>query len=409
MLPDQLSSQIAAGEVVERPFSVVKELVENALDAGASSINVDIREGGRELIQVADDGIGIQGDELEIAFQRHTTSKLTAIEDLEAITTLGFRGEALAAIAAVSRLTVVSRVDRAQTGTRLVLEGGRKASLETVGAPQGTFIAVENLFFNVPARLKFMKSVVAERRQIDEFLTRFALAYPHVRFRLAHNNRISFQVSGSGHVPDVLLAIYGPETARQLLAIAETQPAADPATGEAEARSPISVTGYVGPPSLHWANRNHITLFVNGRWIKDKSLTHAVTQAYHTLLPVGRYPLGIIFINMPPDQVDVNVHPAKTEVRFRFPNAVFSAVQRQVRQTLLDQSPIPTLGGWPAGEGEFSREGWTANVVDPHAFIEFENPTQDQFNLTWPQPHVPEELRRRNEGNELFQAGPTWD
>ncbi len=194
VLSEQLASQIAAGEVVERPSSVVKELVENALDAGAVTINVDVRAGGRELVQVADDGEGIAADDLEKAFLRHATSKLDSMDDLEAIPTLGFRGEALSAIAAVSRLTIVSRTEQEQTGTRLMLEGGNKNSRETVGAPRGTVIAVENLFYNVPARLKFLKSITTEKRLVDDFVTRYALAYPNVRFRLTHDNRIAFQI-----------------------------------------------------------------------------------------------------------------------------------------------------------------------------------------------------------------------
>ncbi|MCA9967796.1 MAG: ATP-binding protein, partial [Anaerolineales bacterium] len=197
VLSDQLASQIAAGEVVERPFSVVKELLENSLDAGATTINVDIRDGGRTLIQVADNGGGISENEIETAFLRHATSKLSSSRDLEAIITLGFRGEALAAIAAVSQVMIVSRAAGEKAGTRLTLAGGKKTSRDAVGAPQGTVIAVENLFYNVPARLKFLKSDNSEKRLIDDFVTRYALAYPAVRLRLTHNGRITFQTSGN--------------------------------------------------------------------------------------------------------------------------------------------------------------------------------------------------------------------
>jgi DNA mismatch repair protein MutL len=347
VLSAQLASQIAAGEVVERPSSVVKELVENALDAGASSITVTVRGGGRELVQVADDGQGITADEIETAFLRHATSKLNTVADLEAVQTLGFRGEALAAISAVSRVTVVSRPGAVQTGTRLLLEGGVRTSRELVGAPVGTIIAVENLFYNTPARLKFLKSLATEKRLIDEFVTRYALAYPGVRFRLTHDNRITFQTTGSGNVREVLAEIYGAETARGLLEI----DAPDEDEESHKGRAAIQVTGFAGPPDLNWANRSHITLFVNGRWIKDSSLTYAVIQAYHTLLPTGRYPLGVLFIEMPAQEVDVNVHPAKTEVRFRQPNNIFGAVQRAVRHTLVDKSPVRAAGGWSTGAG----------------------------------------------------------
>ncbi len=403
VLSEQLASQIAAGEVVERPYSVVKELVENAIDAGATTINIDIRQGGRELIQIADDGVGIAPDEMELAFRRHATSKLTSAEDLNQIGTLGFRGEALAAISAVAKVTVVSRSAETNAGTRLLLEGGHVVERDQVGAPVGTVIAVESLFYNVPARLKFLKSVTSEKRVIDEFTTRYALAYPHIRFRLSHDGRISFQSSGSGSVRDVLVAIYGPDTARQLLEVgpptsAEVEDAADddelfaiphPAEHErldanaVSAESEIRVRGFVGPPSLHWANRSHITLFVNGRWIRDASITYAVIQAYHTLLPVGRYPLGIIFIELPADQVDVNVHPAKTEVRFRQSNRVFGAVQKTVRQKLMADSPVRSVDSWALGSTpDAALPNWSSGRLNSHAF-QARGAPQQELGLDW--------------------------
>ncbi|MCP4423991.1 MAG: DNA mismatch repair endonuclease MutL, partial [Chloroflexi bacterium] len=397
LLSDQLASQIAAGEVVERPSSVVKELVENAIDAGATTINVDVREGGRKLIQVADDGQGIAAAELEIAFLRHSTSKLQSADELNNIVTLGFRGEALAAIASVSHITIVSRAAGEAAGTRLQLDGGHKASRDTVGAPQGTVIAAEDLFYNTPARLKFLKSAATEKRLIDEFVTRYALAYPNIRFRLTHNNRVTFQSAGNGNLRDVLVAVYGPETARQLLEIAGEQVSGDQRSLGAEEISPppprspapLHVSGFVGPPSLHWANRSHITLFVNGRWIKDNSLTYAVIQAYHTLLPTGRYPLGILFVAVPPPEVDVNVHPAKTEVRFRHRNAVFSAVQRAVRQTLIADSPIRSVSSWTAGGAEPTAPGW-GGKLDSDAFARRDafakRDEQAHLDLSWSAP-----------------------
>jgi DNA mismatch repair protein MutL len=371
VLSSQLASQIAAGEVVERPSSVVKELVENAIDAGATTINIEVRQGGRKLIQVADDGQGMAAGEIETAFMRHATSKLAEIEDLNAIETLGFRGEALAAISAVSQVTAVSRPHDQSTGTRLTLAGAQVTGRETVGAPQGSVIAVENLFYNVPARLKFLKTVNTEKRLIDEFVTRYALAYPQIRFRLTHDNRVTFQTTGSGSLADVLLAIYGADTARQLLPVGDVD---DPEPDD------IRAYGYVGPPSLHWSNRNQITLFVNSRWIKDSSLTYAIIQAYHTLLPTGRYPLAIIFIKMPAHEVDVNVHPAKTEVRFRG-RTPFGTVQRAVRQTLVEGSPVRPLSSWSLGH-EAEQPGW-AGRADRDG-IQFQASTEAaQLGLTW--------------------------
>ncbi len=335
VLSEQLASQIAAGEVVERPASAIKELVENALDAGATTINVDIRNGGRTLLQVADNGCGIAADEVETAFLRHATSKLDSAETLAAIETLGFRGEALAAIASVTRLTIVTRLIGATSGIRLVLEGGQIVQREVVGAPQGTVISVENLFYNTPARLKFLKSVTSEKRAIDEIITRVALAYPNVRFRLTHNGRETFKSPGSGALRDALLAVYGVEIGQQFLPIKPVTTSQATPTSE----TPISVTGFVSAPSLHRSNRSHISLFVNGRWIKDQRLTYALIDAYHTFLPSGRFPLAALFIEMPFNEVDVNVHPMKTEVRFQQPRQLFKAVQTAVRETLLDAAP----------------------------------------------------------------------
>ncbi len=391
ILSEQLASQIAAGEVVERPASVVKELVENALDAGAKTINVDVRKGGQELIQVADDGQGIPADALETAFRRHATSKLTSAEDLVAIGTLGFRGEALAAIAAVSQLTAVTRTAEEESGSRLVLEAGQPQSRDTVGAPRGTVIAVENLFYNLPARRKFLKTVTTERRLIDEFVTRYAIAYPDVRFRLTHDSRVTFQSGGTGNVRDVLLAVYGAEIAKDLLEIRDWRLETEERQ-LSRPQSPISVTGFVGPPSLHRANRSQITIYVNRRWVKDNSLTYAVIQAYHTLLPTGRYPVAVIFVQLPFEQVDVNVHPAKTEVRFRNNNAVFGAVQRATRRTLVEGSPVRNVSLGAATEAVSKQHaGWTGSL-DKESFARHaaagheQSGPQQNLQLSWPDP-----------------------
>ncbi|MBW7959254.1 MAG: DNA mismatch repair endonuclease MutL [Candidatus Promineofilum sp.] len=372
VLSDQLASQIAAGEVVERPSSVVKELVENAIDAGSTTITIDIRGGGRDLIQVADNGNGMPADEIETAFQRHATSKLQSAEDLWAIRTLGFRGEALAAISAVSHTTIVSRDRQAASGTRLVLEGGIVVEREPVGAPAGTVIAVENLFYNVPARLKFLKSITTEKRLIDEFVTRYALAYPGIRFRLSHDNRVTFQTTGSGSTADVLLAAYGPDVTQQLIEVVPSAP------GQAanDERLP-TVRGFISDPALNYSGRNHIQLFVNGRTIRDTRLTFAVVQAYHTLLPVGRFPMAFLFIDMPPAEVDVNVHPTKVEVRFRDEGSVFSAVQRAARGALMETAPARGLGNWvPSDQG---LTGWAG--FRPRA--ERDDMPSGQLDIPW--------------------------
>lgn len=360
LLADDVVSQIAAGEVIERPASVVKELVENALDAGARTITLSIEGGGRALIRIADDGQGIPASEVELAFARHATSKINATADLFALNTLGFRGEALAAIASVSRVNALTRAHHETTGTQLRLEGGRVLERTPQGVPQGTVISVSDLFFNVPARLKFLKSESSERSHITGLVARYALAYPQVRFKLLHDGRTVFQTHGAGEVREVLVAAYGVEIAKNLIEIdsaadpvAAPPPSADddldplgnvvrePAPGYA--RPTVRVHGFISPPSLNRANRKDITLFANGRWIQDARLTAAVTQAYHTMLMVGRYPLAVVFIEVPPADVDVNVHPTKAEVRFRYVEAVFGGIERTVRRALTLNAPVPHL------------------------------------------------------------------
>jgi DNA mismatch repair protein MutL len=330
ILPPEVASQIAAGEVVERPASVVKELVENALDAGAKSVSVSVAAAGRTLVQVADDGTGIPAEELTLAIERHATSKLARADDLFRIVTLGFRGEALASIGSVSRMTITSRQTDATAGARLRVEGGIIGKLETIGAPVGTVVSVEDLFYNVPARLKFLKKDATERRAIDALLTRYALAYPHVRFKLAEGNVPSLQTAGDGDRRAILAALYGVDVARQMLDVMADE-------------EDFKLTGFVSPTALTRSNRKEITFFVNGRWVKDTPLISALLQAYHTLLMVGRYPLAILFIEVPPEQVDVNVHPAKAEVRFRSPDTAFSFIQRSIRRALLAYAPVPQL------------------------------------------------------------------
>jgi DNA mismatch repair protein MutL len=330
LLSSEVSSQIAAGEVVERPASVVKELTENALDAGAKNISISIEDAGRALIEVADDGHGIAADELELAAARHATSKLVQSEDLFHISTLGFRGEALASIGSVSQMTITSRVASAKEGARLKVEGGISGKVEKVGAPVGTVLRVENLFYNVPARLKFLKTDVTERRAIDALVTRYALAYPNVRFKVTDGKQATLQTAGDGDRRAILAALYGVEVAKQMLEVMD-------------AEDGLSLTGFISPTSLTRSNRKEITFFVNGRWVQEFSLTAALLQAYHTLLMVGRYPLTALFLDIAPEDVDVNVHPTKAEVRFRSQDKIFSFVQRAARKALLAYTPVASV------------------------------------------------------------------
>jgi len=330
LLSSEVASQIAAGEVIERPASVVKELLENSLDAGAHAITITIEEAGKRLIEVADDGSGIPSVELELAVSRHATSKLVRSEDLFSISTLGFRGEALASIASVSRLTITSRVKNETEGARLHVEGGHAGKLTKVGTTVGTTVRVADLFYNVPARLKFLKTDVTERRAIDSLVTRYALAYADKRLKLSDGKNVTLQTSGDGDRRAILAALYGVDVARQMLEILSEE-------------DRYRLTGFISPTSLTRSNRKEITFFINGRWVHEVSLSTALLQAYHTLLMVGRYPLTALFLEIQPGEVDVNVHPAKAEVRFRNQDQVFSFVQRSVRKALLAYSPVPNV------------------------------------------------------------------
>jgi DNA mismatch repair protein MutL len=330
LLPEEVSSQIAAGEVVERPASVVKELVENALDAQATQISVRIAQAGKQQIEVVDNGQGIPSAEIALALTRHATSKLATADGLTSIATLGFRGEALAAIASVSRLSITSRVANEDFATQLSVEGGQAAQPKQLGAPQGTHILVEELFYNVPARLQFLKSDRAENRRIQLFFTRYALAYPNVRFSLEIDGRSRLRTSGNGDRREILAALYSPDLARRMIEV------------NAE-HEDMTVAGFISPTDVTRANRGQLNYFVNGRWVQDIALSTALIQAFRGLLMVGRFPLAALFIEIPSKNVDVNVHPTKAEVRFLDTDHVFSIVQRSVRRALLAHSPVPNL------------------------------------------------------------------
>ncbi|HQV93563.1 MAG TPA: DNA mismatch repair endonuclease MutL [Anaerolineales bacterium] len=330
LLSPEVASQIAAGEVIERPASVVKEALENSLDAGARTISISVEEAGKQLIEIADDGLGIPSAELELAASRHATSKLVRSDDLFSIVTLGFRGEALASIGSVSRMTITSRVEGEKEGARLIVEGGKAKKPTQVGSPVGTVVRVEDLFYNVPARLKFLKADVTERRAIDALVTRYALAYPGKRFKLTDGKNVVLQTSGDGDRRAILAALYGVDVAKQMLEV----------MAEEEG---YKLSGFISPTSLTRSNRKEITFFINGRWVQSVSLNTALLQAYHTLLMVGRYPLTALFLEIDPREVDVNVHPAKAEARFRNQDKIFSFVQRSARKALLAYSPVPNV------------------------------------------------------------------
>ncbi|MEK3881348.1 DNA mismatch repair endonuclease MutL [Paenibacillus sp. PL2-23] len=328
VLDEQLANQIAAGEVVERPASVVKELVENAVDAGSTAIDVTIEEGGLSLIRVTDNGGGIEAGDMATAFQRHATSKIATSSDLFRIASLGFRGEALPSIAAVSRLTCISADSNGGLARRLVIEGGTIVADEPANAPQGTDMIVKDLFFNTPARLKYMKSIQTELGHISDYINRLALAHPGIAFTLKHNGSALLRTMGTGDRLQVIAAVYGTSAAKAMLAVSGSD-------------SDYELSGYTAKPELTRANRNGITVVVNGRYIRSHAVNQALLQAYHTLLPINRFPLTVLELGMHPGLLDVNVHPSKMEVRFSKEAELRALIERAVKDTLTAQRYIP--------------------------------------------------------------------
>ena len=354
ILSGEVASQIAAGEVVERPASVVKELVENALDARATQITIRIKQGGRRLIEIADDGDGIPIDELTLSVERHATSKLRTAADLFSIHTLGFRGEALASIGSVSRMAITSCAQGAELGGRVRVDAGKIGELEKLGIPAGTVVRVEDLFYNVPARLKFLKTDATEKRHISALVTRYALAYTRVRFHLTQDGQVVLRTSGNGDHREVLASLYGVDIARQMLEIQLEEEG-------------FRVSGFISPIDLTRSNRREITFFVNGRWVQDSALSSSLLQAYRTMLMVGRYPMAVLFLQLDPEEVDVNVHPAKAEVRFRKSDLVFARVHRAVKRGLLTYSPVaqPKTPNWGGGAYQSPSTPYTQRAIDP--------------------------------------------
>ncbi|MGG4496659.1 DNA mismatch repair endonuclease MutL [Brevibacillus reuszeri] len=321
LLDEHLSNMIAAGEVVERPASVVKELVENAIDASATAIEIHVEEGGLELIRIVDNGQGMDREDCSLAFERHATSKIKNARDLFRIRTLGFRGEALPSIAAVSRMELTSSQSSSQIGTRISIEGGMLGEAQDVAAVRGTEICVRSLFFNTPARLKYMKSIATEVGHISDYVNRLALTHPSISFTLTHNGKSLLQTSGDGKLLHVMAAIYGVQVAKLLLPIA----------GET---LDFRWSGFLSKTEVTRANRSYLSTLVNGRYVRSYSLNNAIMRGYHTLLPIGRYPIVALQIEMDPTLVDVNVHPAKLEAKFSKEDELCSAIEQSVKETL---------------------------------------------------------------------------
>ncbi|SEB01843.1 DNA mismatch repair protein MutL [Thalassobacillus cyri] len=327
LMPDNLANKIAAGEVVERPASVIKELVENSIDANSKSIKVELAEAGLEQIKIKDDGDGMVEEDCDHAFFRHATSKIQDENDLFHVKTLGFRGEALASIAAVSRLSIQTSTGEG-AGTRLELEGGKLVNKTKSDARQGTEIIVNDIFFNTPARLKYMKTIHTELGHITDVLNRMALAHPDVKFVCFHNGKQLFQTSGRGDLLQVIAQIYGMATARKMISVESSS-------------KDFHVSGYIAKPEVTRASRNYISTIINGRYIRNITLNKAVMQGYHTLLPIGRNPLVVLTIEMDPILVDVNVHPAKLEVRFSKEQELFELIKTTIQSAFRKETLIP--------------------------------------------------------------------
>jgi DNA mismatch repair protein MutL len=371
LAPD-VAAKIAAGEVVERPASVVKELIENSIDAGATQIRVDLMNGGLQLIRVTDNGSGIPADELPLALSRHATSKVSRIDDLEHIRSLGFRGEALASIAAVAEVTLVSRPRGTEQAMQINAESGQLSEVTPAASPVGTILTVRNLFSAVPARLKFLKSRNTEVGHCHHLLEQYALAYPEIRFTVFSEGRQIFATAGDGQLSSVLVAVYGLQVADQMVALQQEERPDDP-------EYPL-VSGYVSRPACYKSTRQHISFFVNRRWVMSRMLTAAVEGAYHSLLLSGRHPIAVVNIQVDPALLDVNVHPAKTEIRFLKERRVFAAILRSARQALLEEPAMPQ---------------WESRKPVPELDELEEKPLQEEIEVEGGEEHVSSPTQER--------------
>ncbi|MDU2670571.1 MAG: DNA mismatch repair endonuclease MutL [Clostridium sp.] len=325
ILDEHTANKIAAGEVVERPSSVVKELVENSIDANSKNITVEINEGGLSLIKIIDDGNGINRDDIEIAFLPHATSKISKVEDIYNISTLGFRGEALASIASISKISLKSKTSDADNGSEIILEAGKKISLQEVGMNNGTIMEVKDLFYNVPARKKFLKSISRESSLINDIVTRIALSNPDISIKVFNNDKKVINTYGTGNLKDVIRTIYGKNVYDNILYFEGS-------------RGDITVHGYIGKEEIAKGSRNHQSIFVNSRYIKNKTIIAAVENAFKSFSVINKFPFVVIFIDLPPELVDVNIHPTKAEIKFNDERAVFKVIFDSIHSVLREDA-----------------------------------------------------------------------
>jgi DNA mismatch repair protein MutL len=361
VLADHVANQIAAGEVVERPASVAKELVENSIDAGATRITIEIEAGGRRLLKVSDDGEGMVRDDAVLAFERHATSKIRETDDLTAIGTLGFRGEALASIASVARVELTTCIEDANAGTRVTIDGGRMRDVKDAAHPRGTTIAVRDLFFNIPARRKFLRSEATETYHLTNLVTHYALAHPEIAFTFVNNGREVVRAAPATDLRERAYQIFGEEFLKNLLEV------------DGGMQQVARVSGFVSAPRDRRTSRDSQYLFVNRRFVRDRMIGRALSEAYRSILPHGVYPAALLFVETPLEEVDVNVHPAKTEVRFRRQAAVADAVREAVRAALASASYVPPQEQPPAPEPMMTATAAVSSIT-PQPRIEFVPP-----------------------------------
>ncbi|HIT88761.1 MAG TPA: DNA mismatch repair endonuclease MutL, partial [Candidatus Coprocola pullicola] len=372
LLDHHTINKIAAGEVVESPKSVVKELVENAIDAKASSITVEIKEGGISYIRITDNGCGIPKDQVKTAFLRHATNKISIIEDLEQVLSLGFRGEALASIAAVAQVEMLTKTREEENGTLIEINGGEIVQFQNTACTEGTSIIVKNLFYNVPARRKFLKKPATEASHISELLNQFALGHPDIAFKYINNNTTILHTSGNHDRKAAVLYVYGKDTATKMLEIKYQ-------------KGNYTITGLLGKPELSRANRSYENLFINGRYIKNRIISSAIEEAYKTRLLIGKFPVYVLEFKLPPTLVDVNVHPAKLEVRFQNDDEIYQLFYEAVCQSFENEVLIPKADWNSKGSKEVEKYRKEKNisietVPIPQKVIEQESST----NLYYP-------------------------
>ena len=330
LLDQNTINKIAAGEVVERPSAVVKELIENAIDAGTSAVTVEIKGGGIDFIRITDNGSGIEKDQIKIAFERHATSKIRSAQDLLSVSSLGFRGEALASISAVSQVELITKTKGALTGTRYVIDGGEEKSYEEIGCPEGTTFVIRNLFYNVPARRKFLKSAQTETSYINDLVERLAISNPQISFKFMSNNQLKLQTSGNGNLKDILYHIYGRDITSNLV----------PVKSQSDI---ISMDGFIAKPVVNRGNRNYLNYFINGRYIKSKILDKAIEEAYKPYMMQHRHPMTALQFTIDSQFIDVNVHPTKMEVRFTNEHAIYQEVYLRISDVLSGKNLIPEV------------------------------------------------------------------